>query len=155
MFDRSLIETYAAGGAKLREAVEGLTGAQLKAFPVPGTWSIQQIIVHLNDADAVGIDRMKRVVAMDRPLLIGYDESAFAARLRYDQQLVPETLDVFDTSRRLWAITLRSQPDEAFERFGIHNERGKVSLEDLVKDYIRHLDHHLGFVHRKRQMLLV
>ncbi len=92
MFDRTLIQTYAAGGQLLREAVAGLSEQQLKAFPVPGTWSIQQIVVHLNDADAVGIDRMKRVAAMEGPLLMGYDENAFTERLHYDAQPVGETL---------------------------------------------------------------
>ena len=154
MFDRTLIETYAAGGTKLRDAVAGLSEQQLKAFPVPGTWSIQQIVVHLNDADAVGIDRMKRVAAMEGPLLMGYDENAFTERLHYEAQPVGETLELFDLNRRLWAITLRALPDEAFERFGIHSERGKLTLAELVKDYIRHLEHHLGFILRKREILL-
>ena len=153
MFDRTQIETYAAGGARLREAVVGLSDEQLQAFPIPGTWSIQQIVVHLNDSDAVGIDRMKRVAAMERPLLMGYDENAFTARLRYEAQPVADTLDLFDLNRRLWAITLRGLPDEAFERIGIHSERGKLSLAELVADYIRHLDHHLAFIRRKRDLL--
>lgn len=154
MFDRAQIERYAAGGASLREAVLGLREEQLKSFPIPGTWSIQQIVVHLNDADAVGIDRMKRVVAMERPLLMGYDENAFTARLGYDAQPVAQTLELFDLNRRMWAITLRGLPAEAFDRFGIHSERGKLTLAELVVDYIRHLEHHLSFVRRKREILL-
>ncbi len=153
MFDRTLIETYAAGGQKLREAVAGLSEQQLQAFPIPGTWSIQQIVVHLNDSDAVGIDRMKRVVAMERPLLMGYDENTFMARLRYEDQPVAQTLELFDLGRRLWAITLRSLADADFERVGIHSERGKLTLDELMKDYIRHLDHHLGFIQKKRGLL--
>jgi hypothetical protein len=110
--------------------------------------------VHLNDSDAVGIDRMKRVAAMEAPLLMGYDENAFTQRLHYGAQPVSETVELFDLNRRLWAITLRALPDEAFERFGIHSERGKLTLGELVEDYIRHLEHHLGFIRRKREMLL-
>ena len=42
MFDRTLIETYAAGGKALRESVQGLSQEQLTAFPIAGTWSTQQ-----------------------------------------------------------------------------------------------------------------
>src|SRR3972149_10983035 len=81
---RELIEQYAAGASKLRPAIASLNAQQLNAFPVPGTWSIQQIVLHMMDSDLIGADRMKRVAAEDRPpTLIGYDESAFARGLFY------------------------------------------------------------------------
>ena len=153
MFDRALIETFAAGGDTLREAIRGLSDEQMRAYPIPGTWSIQQIVVHLADSDAVAVDRMKRVAAMSSPLLMGYDENAFMTALHPEAQPIEEVLELFDLNRRLWAITLRKLPDEAFERTGIHSERGKLSLGHLVKDYIWHLDHHLGFVRKKRALL--
>lgn len=154
MFDRNLIETFAGGGQKLRDAVKGLSPQQLQAFPIPGTWSIQQIVVHLADSDAVAIDRMKRVAAMSNPLLIGYDEKAFMTALHPEEQPIGQVIELFDLNRCLWAITLRKLPDQVFDRTGVHNERGKLSLGDLVADYVRHLDHHLGFVLKKRTMLL-
>src|SRR5262245_48318339 len=72
--DRSLIEEYARGATRPAEAIAGLTPSQLNAEPVPGTWSIQQIVLHLMDSDLVGSDRMKRVIAEREPQLIGYDE---------------------------------------------------------------------------------
>ena len=153
MFDRTLIETYAAGGKALRESVQGLSQEQLTAFPIAGTWSTQQIVVHLQDSDAVAVERMKRIAAMDNPLMLGYDEQAFIRRLAPEAQPVAEVIDLFDLNRRLWSITLLGLPEEAFERTGIHSERGRVSLAELVKDYIRHLEHHLAFIHRKRRML--
>jgi hypothetical protein len=50
----------------------------MRAFPVPGTWSIQQIVLHMMDSDLIASDRMKRVIAEDRPTLIGYNETAFS-----------------------------------------------------------------------------
>lgn len=154
MFDRQLIEIFAGGGQKLREAVRGLSPQQMNAFPIPDTWSIQQIVVHLNDSDAVGIDRMKRIAAMENPLLIGYDESAFMARLFPEAQPAGDVIEMFDLNRRLFAITLRKLPEEAFARAGVHNERGRLTLGEMVQDYIRHLEHHLSFVEKKRAMLL-
>lgn len=152
-FDRNLIEEYARGGQVLRRAVEGLSREQLQAFPIPGTWSIQQIVVHLLDADLVAIDRMKRIVAMDNPLLLAYDESAFMRTLHPEEQPVEQVLQAYDALRTLWAITLRKLPDEAFQRTGIHNERGKVTLAEQLKTYIDHLNHHLAFIEKKRKMV--
>lgn len=153
MFDRTLIETFATGGDQLRRAIQGLSREQLLAFPVPGTWSIQQIVVHLLDSEIVGVDRMKRIAALENPLLIGFDESAYVRTLRPEDQPLEQVLDMLELNRRLWAITLRALPDDAFDRTGVHNERGRVTLGELVRDYNDHLQHHLGFIARKRAMV--
>ena len=76
--DRSLIEQYEAGAGVPALAIRGLSVEDLDAHPVPGTWSLREIVVHLMDSDLVGSERMKRVIAMEEPSLLGYDESAFA-----------------------------------------------------------------------------
>ena len=48
---------------------------------------------------------------------------------------------------------LRKLPDDAFARPGTHNRRGRVTVGAMVKDYIEHVDHHLKFLHDKRQQL--
>jgi hypothetical protein len=152
--DRTLIERYAAGASVPAEAIRGLTAAELNAFPVPGTWSIQQIIVHLLDSDLVGSDRMKRVAAEnDPPQLIGYDETAFAKNLHYEKIDPTQACDTFRLNRLLTATVLRNLPESTFERHGMHSERGKETLAQLVKIYVDHLDHHMKFIREKRKLL--
>jgi hypothetical protein len=152
--NRDLIEQYAAGAALPAQSIAGLARDQLNAFPVPGTWSIQQIIVHLMDSDLIGADRMKRVAAEDRPpTLIGYDESAFARGLFYDQLDPRLACEVFEKNRLLTAEILRRLPDAAFERTGEHNEHGRMTLGELVANYVDHLAHHLKFIRQKRALL--
>jgi hypothetical protein len=152
--DRDLIEQYAAGAGKLRASIAGLGRKELDAVPVPGTWSIQQIVLHMMDSDLIASDRMKRVAAEDRPpTLIGYDETAFARVLPYSQLDPQMACDIFEKNRIMTAEILRRLPDVAFARMGNHNERGPVSLADLVETYVGHLEHHLKFIHDKRRLL--
>ena len=151
--DRSLIDNYAAGATRPAESIRGLMTDDLDAFPVPGTWSIRQIIAHLMDSDLIASDRMKRVIAMDNPTILAYDENAFARRLGYDSMDVELACKVFELNRRLTANLLRTLPDEAFDRPGQHSESGPLTLEKLLRTYTQHLDHHLGFVQRKRALL--
>ncbi len=151
--DRNLIEEYARGAAHLGDAIAGLSPAQLNAVPVPGTWSIQQIVLHLMDSDLIASDRMKRVIAEDRPQLIGYDETAFARHLHYDKLDAATAAQIFSLNRHLTAVILRNLPDETFQRIGNHNESGPLTLEHLVKNYIQHLAHHLKFVQEKRRIV--
>ena len=152
--DRGLIERYAEGAGKLRPAIAGLSREQLNAFPVPGAWSIQQIVLHMMDSDLIASDRMKRVAAENKPpTLIGYDETAFARGLFYDQLDPQMACEVFEKNRLLTAEILRRLPPEAFDREGFHNEHGQITLAYLVTTYVEHLDHHLKFLHEKRRLL--
>jgi hypothetical protein len=155
--DRALIESFATGGQRLRHAVSGLTRDQLHWKPPAeakiGLWSIHQIVIHMLDADLVGIDRMKRLAAEPNPLLVGYNESLFAQHLLYDEQSTEDALNLHDLSRQYFATILRKLPEQAFERTGIHTETGMVSLGQQVKKYEEHLEHHLAFIAKKRQKM--
>ncbi len=151
--NRELIDQYIAGATVPGRAIAGLTPADRNACPVPGTWSIQQIIVHLMDSDLIGSDRMKRIIAEESPSLIGYNESAFARQLFYDRTDLPMACEVFRLNRLLTGAILKQLPDTAFARTGNHSERGTVSLAALLQTYVGHLDHHMRFLREKRRLL--
>lgn len=144
------VQRYAERAGVLAEAIQGLSRAQLTSYPVPGTWSIQEIIVHLMDSDLVASHRMKRVAAEENPRLEAYDETAFARRVHYDAQDAATACTVFQLNRRLTAAFLRKLPEHDFARTGIHSEAGPVNLGILLRSYIHHLDHHLRFLREKR-----
>jgi hypothetical protein len=149
-FDRSLIDKYESGGEQLALAIRGLTREDLLAIPIPGKWSTQQVVIHLMDSDLIASDRMKRIIAEDNPTIIGYDETKFAKNLHYDDQSAENAVKIFDLNRKMFAQVLRKLPAEAFSRTGNHNERGEITLGDQVKGYVKHLEHHLKFIHEKR-----
>ena len=151
--DRSRIDAYAAGGQQLIDAYQGLKCEQLFAVPIAGTWSLHQIAIHMMESDSIGTDRMKRIAAMDKPLLIGYDESAFAALPGVELIDTMSACRLFDQNRQMTAIILRALPDDSFKRWGIHNEIGRVTLEEMIEKYIHHLDGHLEHVFKKRAMV--
>jgi uncharacterized damage-inducible protein DinB len=151
---RELIEQYAADADIPAQAIAGLEKADLLAFPVPGTWSIQQIILHLMDSDLIASDRMKRVAAEKQPpTLVGYDETAFAENLAYEHVSAKDAAEVFRLNRLVTAELLRRLPPSAFQRVGHHTERGDVTLEGLIETYVGHVAHHLKFIREKRKLL--
>ena len=151
--DSSLIDQYDAAGPALRPAIAGLSREDLLAHPVPGTWSIQEVVIHLADSDGIGIDRMKRMIAEERPLLIGYDETKFAQRLCYADQSAADAVELFDLNRRQFARVLRQLPRDAWARPGVHSERGLVTLGGALPHYVHHFEHHLKFIREKRAKL--
>jgi DinB family protein len=151
--DRQLIEEYVACAARLRHAVTGLSPEELTARPGPGDWSILELVIHLTDSDCIAIDRMKRMLTEDDPALLYADETAYVRRLASHEQSLADALTLFEVGRRQFARVLRALPDDAFDRPGMHNRRGVLTVGGLVKEYIEHVDHHLAFVAGKRARL--
>ena len=148
-----LVENYVAGPRTLRQAVTGLTREQLIARPVPGKWSILEVVCHIADFEPVYTERMKRVIALEKPTFLGADENLFAAKLAYHDRDLEEELKIIETTRSQMARILRTLPQSALERVGNHDERGPRTLENLVTTITNHIPHHLKFVAEKRKAL--
>ena len=151
--NRAIIDRYAAGADLPAKGIVGLTPAEMNSFPVPGTWSIQQIIGHLLDSDLIGADRMKRIIAEDNPLILAYDETRFAQRLMYEKLDPAAACDVIARNRALVVTVLRALPDDVYSRTGVHSQRGVLTLYQMVETYADHLEHHMNFLYTKRLLL--
>ncbi len=151
--NRSHIDAFEAGATVPARAIAGLSREQLNAVPIPGTWSIQQIVVHLWESDAAAWHRMRRIIAEDTPLIIAYDETACTRELFYEHEDLGRACRMFEDGRRSTAALLRRLPDSAFERAGVHNQRGKVTLARFVELYVQHLRGHMGHLLKKRALL--
>lgn len=151
--DAQAIDKYVADADVPGRAIAGLSPAQLNSFPIPGTWSIQQIIIHLLDSDLMAAVRMKRAIAEDHPRLEVYDESAFAQRLGYERLSTRGAADLFRAHRLYTAEILRNAPADAFGRVAFHPENGEMTLGQIVRVYAHHVDHHLAFIMKKRKLL--
>jgi hypothetical protein len=98
-----LISAYEKGVEELRIAVAGMTGEHLRSRPVAGRWSTLEVVCHVADCEQFFADRLKRTLALDRPLLIGADAFRYPEALRYQDHDLGEELDLVavTTSRRL------------------------------------------------------
>src|SRR6516162_6149068 len=121
-----LIESYLEGPRLLRKALAGMNREQLHARPVPGKWSTLEVVCHLADFDPILAERMKRIIAEDRPQLLGADEKRFAAALAYHERDLEEELTIIERTRSQLARILRTVKPEALQRVGVHNERGEL-----------------------------
>ena len=148
-----LVDGYLAGVGQLRQAVAGLSREQLLARPIPGKWSTLEVVCHLADFEPVFADRMKRIIALDRPSLAAADENLSAAKLAYHERDVAEELAVIEVTRKQMARILRPLPDAVLERVGIHSERGPRTLADILGGATNHIAHHLPFIAEKRKAL--
>jgi uncharacterized damage-inducible protein DinB len=148
-----MVESYLLGTKELRQAVAGMSREQLTARPVPGKWSTLEVVCHIADFEPIMADRMKRVIALDNPPLVGADENRLAAALAYHDRDLEEELAIIENTRRQMARILRKVPAQALQRVGTHNERGPRTLEQLLTGATNHIPHHIKFIHEKRKAL--
>ena len=148
-----LIDDYAAGPERLRQAVAGMTDEQLDAKPIPGTWSTRQVVCHVADFEPIYADRIKRVIAEDEPTFFGGDPDVFAARLAYDDRDVDEELRLIECTRRQMARILKTLTTADFRRTGNQFDDGRLDLTTLLTRVTDHLPHHVRFIEAKREAL--
>lgn len=149
----ALIDQYLEGPKLLRQAVEGMSNEQLDARPVPGKWSTRQVVCHIADFESVYADRMKHVIAEDKPALRGGFQDQFAEHLAYDRRDLEEELRIVESVRNQIARILRTLPAEAFERVGIHSEDGPLTLRTLIERITGHIPHHVKYIEEKRNAM--
>ncbi len=150
---KQVIEAYLKGIDDLTAAVAGMTGDQLRARPVAGKWSSLEVVCHIADCEQFFADRMKRTIAMERPLLMGADGSIYPEPLSYQQRDIQEELDLVAATRRQLARCLRLLPAASWRRTAVHSEAGLVTLLQLLLHSVNHLDDHLVYIAEKRAAL--
>lgn len=144
---------YVDGSRLLRDSVRGMSREQLLARPVVGKWSTLEVVCHIADFEPIYADRMKRVIAEDRPQLPSADEKHFSATLAYHERSLEEELAIVENTRSQMARILRTLPMAAMQRVGVHSERGPVTLEQILDLITGHIPHHVPFIRDKRKAL--
>ena len=88
----ALVEQYVAGPEVIRAALAGITDVELDARPADGGWTAREVVHHTADSEMTSAIRLRRLIAEDDPLIVGYDGDEFARRLRYDDRPIEPAL---------------------------------------------------------------
>lgn len=148
-----LIERYSGGARTLREAVAGMSRDQVLARPIAGKWSSLEVVAHLADFEVIGVDRLTAAIAESDPPIPGRDEQKYAARLAYHERDLEEELQLVELCRKHVTRILDTLKEADLARKAIHSEAGPLTLAQLIERNIRHIAHHVKFIHEKRQAL--
>jgi hypothetical protein len=146
--DRKPLEFLPGTPERVAELVRGLDVERLRRPEREGKWSIAHAVAHLADAEVVLAFRYRMTVSHDRPPLAGYDQDAWAERMRYQNIPIEESLAQFTAVRRANVRLLRSLTDEEWQRAGIHAERGPETVTRLAQLQIGHDLAHLRQIAR-------
>ena len=145
-----LLERLRRGAEMVAVSITGAAGSELDYVPEPGKWSIRQIVAHLADSEMVAGARLRRIIAEDHPRLEAYDQNAWATNLDYTRRKTSQALETFRRIRGENYELLKDLPAPAFEREGLHSERGPMSLKLLLQIIAEHAENHAAQMRTRR-----
>lgn len=150
---QQLIAQYADGPAEVDRALAGFPADALATRAFAGKWSALEIVHHLADSESISAIRIRRLIAEDRAVIAGYDQEAYAIRLRYNERPLEPALALFREARRATSAFLPLITAEQWTRVGWHTEMGPYTPEHWLEIYAAHAHGHASQIQRLKDAL--
>lgn len=132
--------------SSLRNAVAGLTDAQLETPYREGGWTLRQTVHHLADSHQNSLIRFKLALTEDvAPTIKPYFQERWAELADY-RLPVEVSLYLIDSLHTRWVALLGSMTDSDYARTFIHPDTGEWTLEDALALYAWHSKHHTAHI---------
>lgn len=142
--DQDPVDVLAHTPARLEARVIGIAEDLLVRPPRPGAWSVKQIVGHLGDSEWVYGYRLRMMLSHERPAIAGYDQDVMVAGMAHNDRPISMLLEEFRRLRGLNVDLYLRTRGPAWERVGLHSERGEesvdLSLRLLAGHDLRHTD---------------
>lgn len=144
----ALIETYSRGAERVRAALARVPAEALQWRPAPGRWSAHEVAVHCVDSETNAALRIRYLLAEKEPLIVGYDQEAWARLFDYHAQPIEDALTATAAARARTVPLLRRMSEADWTKEGRHTESGRYTAEDWLRIYAAHLEGHAGQIER-------
>jgi hypothetical protein len=144
----ALVEQYRAGYEEIAAALAGLDDSALDRRPSDGGWTAREVVHHTADSEMTSAIRLRRLIAEDDPLIVGYDGDEFARRLHYGERAIEPALAAIAAARSTTAQILDGLSDAEWLRTGTHSEDGPYGVERWLEIYAVHCHDHADQIRR-------
>jgi hypothetical protein len=114
----------------------------------PKGWSVVEVICHLRDFDNIFRMRGEMICDQEYPNLPYYDHEVLAVERAYNNQQLSQVMAELTQSRLATIAFFEHLDDAAWERAGIHPERGHFTMTDAVVQVGTHDAIHLEQITR-------
>ncbi len=146
---RDLLTVYKAGPTRLGGILVGLTDEELKQRPQPpqeDKWSIQEIAMHVADAEIMGAARLRQALAETGASFALYDQDAWTRELGYrsrDRKALENAVRLFSALRIGSTLLLETAKEQDWTKWGNHADWGPLTVRQLLELYADHGERHI------------
>ena len=128
---------------RLKKLIKPLSKKQLSKRPTREKWSIGEILAHLADTELVGSWRLRSVLGSSGNPIQAYDQDVWAETFAYSRRDPKVSLETFRVLRENNVALLKAIPKDLWENYGMHQERGKETITQIVRMFAGHDLNHL------------
>ncbi|MGA2763256.1 MAG: DinB family protein [Spirochaetia bacterium] len=138
-FDRTIQEIVDRELPRLRL----MQPKEVSASPAPGKWSRKEILGHLIDSASNNHQRFVRALLSEELRFPGYAQNDWVRLQAYADQEWQKVVDLWSALNRHLAHLISHIPAEKLATPCRIGDNAPITLEALIADYIRHVEHHL------------
>lgn len=132
---------------QIKEAVNGLSEAQLQNTYRPEGWNIKQLLNHLIDSHTNSVIRFKLALTEETPTIRPYDENAWVLLGDTENCPLELSLNLLENLHARWVILLQSMQTKDWERKLFHPvSKREFNLMQFLALYAWHGKHHLAHI---------
>jgi hypothetical protein len=137
------LEVLVATASKLEHLINGSSAAELQKRPTPEKWSVNEIVAHLADGEIVLGFRVRLILGSPGAPIVACDQDQWVISGHYEKRDPLKSLELFRIVREANLVLLQSLEPEQLKLFGMHSERGRESIEHIVRMTAGHDINHL------------
>jgi hypothetical protein len=145
-----LVSRYKSGPSILRSSLDGIDEAGLDGRPKNGGWTAREVVHHTADSEMTSAIRLRRLIAEENPVIVGYDGDLFADRLKYADRPIEPALAAVEAARTTTAQILDRLTEADWARTGTHSESGAYGVERWLEIYADHCHEHADQIRAAR-----
>jgi hypothetical protein len=121
----------------LARLIDGVAETKLSLKPAPSKWSVTEILAHMAEDELSSTWRYRQMLEHDSPELLGFDQEMWARLGDYASWKAQEALEMFRLLREANLRMFTRLTPEQWQRYGVHAERGKLTVQEAVSPHGR------------------
>jgi hypothetical protein len=137
------LAVQASTARKLERLIKGVSIAKLRKRPAPNKWSVSEIVAHLADGEIVGSYRLRLILGSPGAAVVAYDQDQWVISGHYENRDPRKSVEQFRVLREWNLALLKSLKAEQWKHYGMHSERGRESIDQIVRMFAGHDINHL------------
>ena len=141
-------KVQAATASALAGLIKGVSTSELRKRPTPEQWSVIEILAHLADSEVVCGWRLRAIIAAPGTPIEAYDQNAWNIAGHYATRDALQCIEQFRAMRKANLALLKSLTPEQWSHYGMHAERGKETVEQIVSLIAGHDLNHVQQIER-------
>jgi len=142
------LAVQAATARTLERLIKGVPTSTLRKRPAADKWSVGEIVAHLADAELVIGFRMRLILGAPGTHIAAYNQDSWVTSGHYEKRDPRKSIEQFSVVREANLALLKSLTPEQWNQYGMHSERGRETIEHVVRMTAGHDINHLQQIER-------